>query len=117
MKHKIDPENCEFILDSENRIYGISFKLTERKSETYYMVQNNFFGSIRRLMLYKMQPFLYYNKEKFWQTYEIRLDYVLGICTKYYLDLSQWSIGTTQKPNEITLVSCNKPNFTMYVHP
>ena len=31
MKHKIDPENCEFLLDSENRIYGISFKLTEKK--------------------------------------------------------------------------------------
>ena len=46
MKHKIVPENCEFLLDSENRIYGISFKLTERKSETYYMIQNNFFGSI-----------------------------------------------------------------------
>jgi hypothetical protein len=58
MKHKIVPENCEFLLDSENRIYGISFKLTERKSETYYMIQNNFFGSIiRRLVLYKMQPF------------------------------------------------------------
>jgi hypothetical protein len=24
-KHKIDPENCELILDSKNRIYGISF--------------------------------------------------------------------------------------------
>ena len=47
MKHKIVPENCEFLLDSENRIYGISFKLTERKSETYYMIQNNFFGSIK----------------------------------------------------------------------
>jgi hypothetical protein len=32
-EHKIDPENCEFILDSENRIFGISFKLTERKSK------------------------------------------------------------------------------------
>ena len=30
MKHKIVPESCEFLLDSENRIYGISFKLTER---------------------------------------------------------------------------------------
>jgi hypothetical protein len=63
MKHKIVPENCEFLLDSENRIYGISFKLTERKSETYYMIQNNFFGSIIR-RLYKMQPFyIYYNKK------------------------------------------------------
>ncbi len=59
-EHKIDPENCEFILDSENRIFGISLKLTERKSETYYMIQNNFLESILRLMPYKMQPFLYY---------------------------------------------------------
>ena len=39
------------------------------------MIQNNFFGSIIR-RLYKMQPFyiyiyIYYNKEKFCQTYEI----------------------------------------------
>ena len=79
MKHKIDPENCEFLLDSENRIYGISCKLTERKSETYYMIQNNFFGSIQRLVLYKMQPFLYYNKEKFWQTYEISKEFDLKL--------------------------------------
>ena len=25
-EHKVDPENCEFILDSENRIFGFSFK-------------------------------------------------------------------------------------------
>jgi hypothetical protein len=38
------------------------------------------------------------------------------ICSGDYLDLSQWStICTTQKPNEITLVSCNKPNFNMYI--
>ncbi len=30
-EHKIDPENCEFILDSENRIFGISFKLNRKK--------------------------------------------------------------------------------------
>ncbi len=35
------------------------------------MIQNNFFGSIIR-RLYKMQPFyIYYNKKKFCQTYEI----------------------------------------------
>jgi len=38
---------------------GISFKITERKSGTYYMIQNNFFGSIIR-RLYKMQPFYIY---------------------------------------------------------
>jgi len=38
------------------------------------------------------------------------------ISTQYCLDLSQWTICTTnQKPNEITLVSCNKPNFKMYI--
>ena len=29
--------------------------------------------------------------------------------------MSQWSVCTTQKPNEITQVSCNKPNFNMYI--
>jgi hypothetical protein len=174
-EHKIDPENCEFILDSENRIFGISFKITERKSETHYMVRNDFLGSIRNHIVYSWQPFFYYNKEKFFQTYEISKDFdfnyitpfnykrpiffyrsapppsnktaylaifcpvsekeiqlsfkneyeetttvkygwtMFCICTKYCLDFSQWSICTTQKPNEITLVSCNKPNFNMYI--
>jgi hypothetical protein len=36
--------------------------------------------------------------------------------TNYFLlYLSQWSVCTTQKPNEITQVSCNKPNFNMYI--
>jgi len=64
MKHKIVPENCEFLLDSENRIYGISFKLTERKSETYYMIQDSFFGGVIR-RLCEVRPFyIYYNKKK-----------------------------------------------------
>ncbi len=46
---------------------------------------------------------------------KIRTYYMVQNSTKYYLDLSQWSIGTTQKPNEITLVSCNKSNFNMYI--
>jgi len=29
-EHKVDPENCELILDSKNRIYGISFKITQK---------------------------------------------------------------------------------------
>jgi len=37
------------------------------------------------------------------------------ICSEYCLDLAQWTICTTQKPNEITLVSCHKPNFNMYI--
>jgi hypothetical protein len=121
-----------------------------------------------------LRPFLYYNREKFFQTYEISKEFdfnyitpynfkrpiffrrsapppsnkttylsifcpvsykeiqlsyknkyeqtttvkygwtMFSICS-YYNDLSQWSICTTQKPNEITLVSCNKPNFNMYI--
>jgi hypothetical protein len=175
-EHKVDPENCEFILDSENRIFGFSFKLTERKSETYYIVKNNFLESMKEIWLeWLLRPFLYYNREKFFQTYEISKEFdfnyitpynfkrpiffrrsapppsnkttylsifcpvsykeiqlsyknkyeqtttvkygwtMFSICSKYYNDLSQWSICTTQKPNEITLVSCNKPNFTMYI--
>ncbi len=172
----VDPENCEFILDSENRIFGFSFKLTERKSETYYIVKNNFLESTKEIWFeWLLRPFLYYNREKFFQTYEISKEFdfnyitpynfkrpiffrrsapppsnkttylsifcpvsykeiqlsyrnkyeqtttvkygwtMFSICSYDYLDLSQWSICTTQKPNEITLVSCNKPNFTMYI--
>ena len=175
-EHKIDPENCEFILDSENRIFGISFKITERKSETHYMVRNDFLGSIRNHIVYSWQPFFYYNKEKFFQTYEISKEFdfnyitpfnnkrpilfypsdrapknqkaaylsifcpvsskeiqlsfkniyektttikygwtMFSICSDDFMDLSQWSICTTHKPNEITLVSCNKPKFNMYI--
>jgi hypothetical protein len=175
-EHKVDPENCEFILDSENRIFGFSFKLTERKSETYYIVKNNFLESTKEIWFeWLLRPFLYYNREKFFQTYEISKEFdfnyitpynfkrpiffrrsapppsnktaylsifcpvsykeiqlsyknkyeqtttvkygwtMFSICSYDYLDLSQWSICTTQKPNEITLVSCNKPNFNMYI--
>ena len=175
-EHKVDPENCEFILDSENRIFGFSFKLTERKSETYYIVKNNFLESMKEIWLeWLLRPFLYYNREKFFQTYEISKEFdfnyitpynfkrpiffrrsapppsnkttylsifcpvsykeiqlsyknkyeqtttvkygwtMFSICSKYYNDLSQWSICTTHKPNEITLVSCNKPKFNMYI--
>jgi hypothetical protein len=175
-EHKVDPENCEFILDSENRIFGFSFKLTERKSETYYIAKDNFLKSMKEIRLeWLLRPFLYYNREKFFQTYEISKEFdfnyitpynfkrpiffrrsapppsnktaylsifcpvsykeiqlsyknkyeqtttvkygwtMFSICSYDYLDLSQWSICTTQKPNEITLVSCNKPNFTMYI--
>ncbi len=58
MKHKIVPENCEFLLDSENRIYGISFKLTERKSETYYIAKDNFLKSMKEIWLeWLLRPF------------------------------------------------------------
>ena len=174
-EHKIDPENCEFILDSKNRINGISFKITERnKSETYYIVKNDFLKRVQFDLIYELEPFLYYDKDKFFQTYEISKEFDLNytslsfnykrtfwwhqttpfnttkylsifcpvsekeiqliyrnlyehtttvkygwtmfcICSKYYHDLSKWTICTTQKPNEIILVSCNKPNFNMYI--
>ena len=37
----IDPENWEFILDSENRIFRISFKRPEIKSVTHYIIRSN----------------------------------------------------------------------------
>ncbi len=71
-EHKINPENCEFILDSKNRIFGFSFKITVEKSETYYMVKNNFLESIKDICFeWRIEPFLYYNIEKFFQAYEI----------------------------------------------
>jgi hypothetical protein len=175
-KHKIDPKNCEFILDTRNCIFGIAFKITETKMKTHYMIKNNFQESIHRYIMYGWQPFLFYNKEKFCQTYEINIkldsNYItpfnlkrptyfqqsappasnitkylsvfcpglkkkiqinfknsykqirnvkygwtmFGICPKLHCnDLSQWSLYTTQKPNEIVPVSCNKPNFNMYI--
>jgi len=173
-EHKVDPENCEFILDSENRIFGFSFKITNKKeSKTNYIVDNGLFESIQKEIVKKWQIIFYYTKEKFCQKYEISkefdfnyitpynfLDYppiwgphsaskktiylsifcpvsekeiqlrikniteqvtikygwtMFCVCLKYCLDLSQWSVCTTQKPNEITQVSCNKPNFNMYI--
>jgi len=50
---------------------GISFKITERKSGTHYR-KFFFLGSIiRKDFVYSWQPFLYHNKEKLCQTYEI----------------------------------------------
>jgi hypothetical protein len=173
-EHKIDPENCELILDSKNRVHGVSFKIKEKNPlETYYIVKNDLLGRIRRELVYKCRPILYYNKEKFFQTYEISKEFDLNYsspfyyersvwwhrsaplqkttylsvfcpvpekeiklkfrnlhehtttvkygwtmfctCSKYDNDFSQWSICTTKKPNELTLVSCNKPNFNMYI--
>ncbi len=49
-EHKVDPENCEFILDSENRISGFSFvRKFNRKSGTYYMVKNDFLGNFMNI--------------------------------------------------------------------
>ena len=37
------------------------------------------------------------------------------ICNSDYQCFSKWLICTTSKPNEIVKVSCNKPNFNMYI--
>ena len=53
----IDPENWEFILDSENRICGISFKRSEIKSVTHYTVKHYLPGSIPWDFAENGQPF------------------------------------------------------------
>ena len=37
------------------------------------------------------------------------------ICNFDYQCFSKWLISTNSKPNEILKVSCNKPNFNMYI--
>jgi hypothetical protein len=50
-------------------------------------------------------------KNKYEQTTIVKYGWTMFyICSGGYRDLSQWSICPTQKPNEITIVSCNKPN-------
>jgi hypothetical protein len=50
-------------------------------------------------------------KNKYEQTTIVKYGWTMFyICSGDYRDLSQWSICPTQKPNEITIVSCNKPN-------
>jgi len=88
-EHKVDPENCEFILDSENRISGFSFvRKFNRKSGTYYMVKNDFLGNFMNIFSHRqLAPFLYYNKEKFFQTYEISKEFDFNYITPYnFLD-------------------------------
>ncbi len=80
----MDPENWEFILDSKNRINGISFKITERnKSETYYIVKNDFLKRVQFDLIYELEPFLYYDKDKFFQTYEISKEFDFNYITPY----------------------------------
>ncbi len=67
-----------------HRIFGMSFKITERNpSVTYYIVKNDFLGSIRRDLVYKWQPILYNNKEKFFQTYEISKEFDLNYSSQH----------------------------------
>ncbi len=84
-EYKVDPENCEFILDSENRISGFSFvRKFNRKSGTYYMVKKDFLGNIMNIFLLRqLAPFLYYNKEKFFQTYEISKEFDFNYITPF----------------------------------
>ncbi len=59
-------------------------KLTERKSETYYIVKNNFLESTKEIWFeWLLRPFLYYNREKFFQTYEIskEFDFNYRLCS------------------------------------
>jgi len=71
-EHKVDPKNCELILDSTNRIYGISFKITQKTNkEKFYIIKNNFLLRMLSDFFYLWQPILYYNSEKFFQTYEL----------------------------------------------
>ena len=169
-EHKVDPRNCELILDSTNRIYGISFKITQKTNkEKFYIIKNNLLLRMLSDIFYLWQPILYYNSDKFFQTYEIskELDLqhtTLGyfywwqqpsyktiqylsilcsvaekeiniiyqdayihtttikygwnmycICNSHYQCFSKWLICTTSNPNEIVKVSCNKPNFNMYI--
>ena len=81
--HKIDPENCEFILDSENRIFGISFKMPEIKSVTHYMVKNYLTLSIPWDFAENWQPFFWNNNEKFYQTYEISKEFDFNYITPF----------------------------------
>jgi hypothetical protein len=53
----MDPENWEFILDSENRIFGISFKRPEIKSVTHYTVKHYLPGNIPWDFAENWQPF------------------------------------------------------------
>ncbi len=54
----MDPENWEFILDSENPIFGISnFKMPEIKSVTHYTVKHYLPGNIPWDFAENWQPF------------------------------------------------------------
>ncbi len=63
-KHKINPENCQFILDSKNRIFGFSFKITNKNSELYYMFKNNFLESMKVICFeWRINPFYMITKK------------------------------------------------------
>jgi hypothetical protein len=172
-EHKIDPKHCELILDSNSHVQGIALKITEAV-ETFYIVKNNLLSYVLHQEFYQHQPILYFNKEKFFQTYEINKEIDLNhttygysyskfvnqfwwlptlvtkflslfcpvskikiniiykntymhtttvkygwtmfcICCSDYHLLSDWKIRTNIIPNKISKVSCDKPNFNMYI--
>ena len=60
-------------------------KITERKSETYYyMVKNTFLESMKNICFeWRIEPFLYYNIEKFFQVYEISKQFDFNYITPF----------------------------------
>jgi hypothetical protein len=154
-------------------------KITQKnKREKFYIIKNNFLKKVLSDFFYLWQLILYFNKEKFFQTYEISKEIdlqhtTLGyfyskflgnfwwqlppfktikylsilcsvpekeiniiyqdtyihttkikygwtmfcICNSDYQFFSKWLICTNpnSKQNEILNVSCNKPNFNMYI--
>ncbi len=62
-----------------------SFKITDEKSETYYMAKNNFLESMKDICFeWRIEPFLYYNIEKFLQAYEISKQFDFNYITPFY---------------------------------
>jgi len=56
-EHKINPELCELILDSKNRVHGISFKIAKSdRTENYYIAKNDYLHLILRYFVYQWQP-------------------------------------------------------------
>jgi hypothetical protein len=60
-------------------------KITDEKSETYYyMVKTNFLESMKNICFeWRIEPFLYYNIEKFFQVYEISKQFDFNYITPF----------------------------------
>jgi hypothetical protein len=60
-------------------------KITDEKSETYYyMVKTNFLESMKNICFeWRIEPFLYYNIEKFFQAYEISKQFDFNYITPF----------------------------------
>ena len=173
-EHKVDPKHCDLILNANSEVQGIAFKIAVAV-ETFYIVKNNLLEYVLHQEYYQHQPILHFNKEKFFQTYEINKEidlshnhttpgyskfmshlwYLRYFITKYLslycpvsemkIDIiykntymhtttvkygwtmfcicypehhlfSDWKICTnTTMSRRILKVSCDKPNFNMYI--